>query len=99
MSSIVFRYNEPEENRVKKLNLLSQGRVKAATSGSFILASNSLLTTVSDPMFTVSCIPVAVSLATNQPTLYVADRTNGEVTFGHSSDNVSNRAYAYTIIS
>lgn len=100
MSGVVFRHGESEAERVRKLNLLAQGKVAATTHGSFVLASNSALTTVSDPFFTASCIPAVWPASANATTQipYVAARTNGEVTFGHTSDNVSGRAYLYAVL-
>ena len=99
MSGIVFRYNEPENDRVKKLNQLTQGRVLGSTNGTFTLTSNLSLTTVSDTLFTASCVPLAIPLTSNASTktYYIAARTNGEITLGHASNNVSNATYAYCV--
>jgi len=100
VSGIVFRYNESEADRTKKLNQLAQGKVLASTNSTFTLTSNLSLTTVSDPLFTASCVPLALPLTSNASTktFYIAARTNGEITLGHASNNVSNATYAYTVI-
>lgn len=100
MTGIVFRYNEPDSERTRKLNQLAQGKVLASTNSTFTLTSNLSLTTVSDPLFTASCVPLALPLTSNASTkaYYIAARTNGEITLGHASNNVSNATYAYAVI-
>lgn len=99
--TIVFRAGEGELERTKKLNALAQGKVMATTLGSFTLTSNSALTTVTDPLFTASCVPLTFPASANATAQvpYVAARTNGEVTFGHTSDAVSGRTYLYAVLS
>lgn len=99
--TIVFRMGENDLERTKKLNALAQGKVMATTFGSFVLTSNSALTTVTDPLFTASCVPLTFPASANATAQvpYVAARTNGEVTFGHTSDAVSGRTYLYAVLS
>jgi hypothetical protein len=97
-----FRLGESEDERVRKLNTLRQGKVNAASQSTFALAANSFSTPINDALITaysfIGIAPVTTAAASAWPSTFVITQSTGVATVCHVSSTATNRVFKYTIL-